>query len=1047
VHRRPVLRPLALALASLAACASVEPILPGTVRTALVEQPMRRLDTNHFTFYYPARRREDTYQLAGELERCLVQLVQRSGLAPARSRYVVLVPEVNYNNAFVTPPVAGNASLVVQPLYEQADLFAALQIGKSPGLVGCHEAVHAFMLRHIRGFAGALSTLFGDLYSPQLGLDSWIHEGMATYFESQLTPGTGRMSSPVFRGLFAAAVAGERLDGGDLHLGHRRWPMGAQYLVGAHFIEYLARRHGEARLWQLVDLQSRAIFFPLWLSLRFRAVYGETLSSLIDEFAEDVRRRTPARQRPADQQRVREAGEVAVYARAPDGSEAVISEGRDQAARLRIYDPRGERRVDRLLTGIVPPRKLVSASARFASGLSFTRDGRTLYFTLTDQGPVHLQVRLVRVDAASGALAVVSTDLAGAGGSVTPSGSHYVHPRIDGNRHHLAELDLHTGRQRILHRRPVDAAVSLPQVSPDDRHIALVAWNRRSAELWLHERGGRPLRRLSPPGVSVYDPVWLDAGHLAYAAPAAGRLQIFVVDLATGASRQLTRAPYLAMAPAAAGPGRLRFLNRDGLRWTLDEVALSPPPPGHASAAPRPAAPTSAAAFPVAPAPGTATPTAAPGTHATAMRAWSAAAAPTPGAAAAPTPGAAAAPTPGAAAAPTPGAAAAPTPGADAAPAPAGAVTPPLRVVRDRAYSGVDRLFVPSLRLPWLAATGDASFYGLALAGHDALHWHRWAVAAAYSPELETLDLSLGYANSQLAPWTILVTAAQASERRRFATDADDRPLYFTRRTRSGGLLLQRSFWTSQLSLAGLGAELDDGPGLLPARRTRLAGPGFDLSYGASETTPYARVRRGLALQLTGALYPQQLGSDFDLADLQGRIAVASPLPLSRRHTLHLSLVSRVLLGVPGDRAPLLEVGPGDTLVLYQSTPLPPSPDPGLPFTFSLRLRGYEDALLLTNRIAAGELSYRLPLIIDRGTASTLLLLPAVFLHELILEGFATAATTPENRLHAAVGGSLGAMVSLFAPIPLTVRYQLARRLRDDRELVHLVQLGYELPF
>jgi hypothetical protein len=38
-------------------------------------------------------------------------------------------------------------------------------------------------------------------------------------------------------------------------------------------------------------------------------------------------------------------------------------------------------------------------------------------------------------------------------------------------------------------------------------------------------------------------------------------------------------------------------------------------------------------------------------------------------------------------------------------------------------------------------------------------------------------------------------------------------------------------------------------------------------------------------------------------------------------------------------------------------------------------------------------------------------------------------------------------MVSLFAPIPLTVRYQLARRLRDDRELVHLVQLGYELPF
>ena len=60
--------------------------------------------------------------------------------------------------------------------------------------------------------------------------------------------------------------------------------------------------------------------------------------------------------------------------------------------------------------------------------------------------------------------------------------------------------------------------------------------------------------------------------------------QVYAYDLDSGRIRKLTDAPFLAFQPSAAGGRTLRFLNREGWGWTLDEIPL--PPRGRRAAAP-----------------------------------------------------------------------------------------------------------------------------------------------------------------------------------------------------------------------------------------------------------------------------------------------------------------------------------------------------------------------------------------------------------------------------------------------------------------------------
>jgi hypothetical protein len=1008
------------------------PRLPPDVGAALAEHPMRKLETSDLAVYYPEGRSVEAWRFVTRIEGCVGYLKRVAFVHNnvADQKIVAILPELAFNNAFVSPRLAGYETLAVVPTYSTLDAFS-LEFGlpPDPAVIGCHELTHYVHFQQIAGFAWFWN-MFGNVYSPQIGLDSWFDEGLAVYYETKLQPGTGRLAWPFWRGAFAAGFAGRRFHGGDLSEFNRDFHAGMHYLSGSQFVRFLADRYGEEKLWRLISVQARSIFFPLFVNIRFWQAYDKTLSTLIDEFADEVAAHLPDRGRPPEQHVVRPVGNSARYARAPDGTEALLASDLDRPAWLAVWGPDGRLRSERDLTDVLPPRTLSIASPTFASGLSFSRDGRWLYFVALDLDPTYQAARLYRYDVDGGTLEVVNRDLRGAGGSLTPDGSRYVFARAGGDHHDLAELDIATGVVRVIAQEPHGAFVANPRVSPDGTRVLVTRFDgQRFRIALLDARDGRLLETLPTGDDPVHDASWVDDRRIVFlgGAPSDAGFQVYDCDLDSGHIGKLTQAPFLAFQPSAADGRTLRFLNREGWQWTLDEVPLPPRPP-------RPpvmitsAVPAAPAATPPAPE-GAQAPPAIP-----------------------PTAGAEA--TPPAPPAPPP---APPAPPVSPAPPPvplATAVDVIPAASSDTTARATDQLFIPHLYGPTVAAAGRAGeFFGGVLAGNDRLEKHRWALAGYYQfVGSGHGGGSAAYSNRQLAPLTLTLSASQFSF-------ADIPPVLNTstpstadftleRRERQLAFDATRLFYENPVSL-GFSFIESYRPGdpavLVPLQR--IAGPHLSAAFQGAATSPYTGASRLFAASLDAAAYPGGWNTaGFGFYDLRGEIAAVTTLPFYRRHTLTVDARARDLVGAPAGERPLI-VG-GYTLVpLARGSDRPEQTVVDYPFlppgaAFVEPLRGFEDYPLAVDRIGIGSARYRLPFIIDYGWASTLWVLPALFIQQIDLDLFGVAASdgTTGDR-HTAAGGSLSLRLG-FWTIPITVQYQLARRFTDDHAYVQLIQLG-----
>jgi hypothetical protein len=288
----------ALALTAAACVPLAAPRLPQDVSAALVAKPMRRLETTDMLLYYPQGQEIDAWRFAARVEGCAGYLRRRAHVHNSVSdeKIVAIMPELPFNNAFVTPRLAGYETQTVVPSFDTLETFS-LEMGlpPDPGAIGCHEITHYVQLQQIAGFAWFWNRLFGDVYTPQIGLDPWFNEGLAVYYETKLQSGIGRLAWPFWRGSFAAGFAGKRIHGGDLSVFQRDFHGGHQYLVGSQFVRFLADRYGEDALWRLVHVQARSIFFPLFVNVRFWSAFGKSLSGLIDEFADEAEAALPPR--------------------------------------------------------------------------------------------------------------------------------------------------------------------------------------------------------------------------------------------------------------------------------------------------------------------------------------------------------------------------------------------------------------------------------------------------------------------------------------------------------------------------------------------------------------------------------------------------------------------------------------------------------------------------------------------------------------------------------------------------------------------------------
>lgn len=1010
---------LALLLA-IAGC-GVTPRISLNAATALAQTKMDVIETPDMLLYFPRHRRAEALRFIAHTEPCLAILNARkqihNGVADAKVR--VILPELPYNNADVNQEALGREVTAVIGSYATIDIGSEIGHPLDPGVTACHELTHYIQGQQLGGFWRGVYAILGPTIEPQAGLDFWFWEGLATYYETVLQPGVGRMAWPLWHGLFVAGVAGRRLNGGDLSHLNRDDRVQNSYLVGSHFIRFLAERYGEEKLWRLIAVQGRSILFPLGVNVRFWQVYDKSLSTLIGEFADDVADRHPARARPPEQRILLQAGIVTRYARAANGTQALIDQDRDRPTRLMILDAAGQVQVTHDLTDVVPPRKLAAADPRSTGGVSFTADGKSLFFVAADPGPTYQRSRLIRYDLPTDTFTVVVSDLGGPGGSISPDGKRYWFSRADGDRYDLAEVDVATGAIRVVQPMAPGAYVLAPRFSPAGAQVVADVFEGGAHRLALFDgMTGRKVRWLPTGPGPAFDASFVDENRIVYlgtvvdarTATAGTRdqgFQVYLQDLASGQRSAVTQAPYLAFQPQAVGGRTVRFLNREGWTWTLDEVPLP---------APVPAGPAVEAH------PDSQTPVTVPPSISVVM--------------------------------PTdPPASLAAT--ATASPDPV--------VISQEPYRPWSTLFVPRMiepavfLLPRPARSPEDSLnLGLTVLGYDRLQYHLWNASIQFQPTSRLWSTSLTYINRQLAPYIVTINASQWQTRQELEPPAGspavpgDTKVY--QRERILAADLTRAFYLNPVSVGAALIESyrpDDPNVALPL--TRVVGPYVAVGYSGVETAPYTGSRRGVEASGRAAYYPRAWSANqLQFADLRADLKVVTPLPLSRRHTLIFEGIARTLHGAPDDQALLQVGGVQPLLTSYPARPvtaLAPAliPPPALMVE---SLRGFEDYELAANTFLTASATYRYPFIIDRGAASTLGVFPSVFWSQIDLQLFGQLTRTAladQTAGHAVVGGSLTAFVQT-GMVPLEVTYQLSRRLTDDRLWTHFVGLNAHPP-
>lgn len=986
----------------LGGCISAVPRFPPDVQRAINRDSMRRLETSDLVVYYPEGTRAEVLAVAARLEHCRRELVRFEQVKNrhATEKPVFVLPRLPLNNAYLQPTLAGNEQVSVVPQYNTTNLFLAYGIPPDPGVIGCHEMVHDQSFRQVSDTAAGLRTLFGDLYSPQLGFDFWWHEGLAVYYETKLQ-GNGRLWSKYVDGLFAAGFQEvSSLHGGYLNPQKREVVSGAAYLIGGRFVDYLARQYGELSLWRVVEEQSDAILFPLAISNEFGEVYEKSLATLIEEFEADSRRRYPRRERPAEQHTLLRLGRNVALARAPNGREAIASEDLDEPPRLIVRDADGKTLVNRRLTDIGIGRRLIAPRVPAISGLSMTADGAHVYFVALDPGPVFTEARLMHLDVDADVLTVVVPDLGGAGGSISPDGKHFHFNRPIGKSTQLAfalfRLELESGRVQQLTTPAPRHYHADPVVSPDGERLLVTEASDAGIRLAIYAADdGRRLSDVAAPRGMAFDGSWVDSERVVFAGTGPDRMQIFETDLRTQRVRRLTDAPYLAVSPFSNGL-TVRFLNREGWSWTLDEVHQPSP------AAPWPAEGARASAPP----PRT--------SFAYARR----------------------------------------RPIVDREP----------EELSDEAYSGFDGLFPPNAWAPALSidAEGDAA-YGLTLMGGDRLGWQRYVMGAAWNQNARLPSARLSYLNALLAPVTLRLDVAYSGRRESVFDDVtplagltvvsgeDESSTPVRLEEITGRLTLGTRLYDSvELEL---GARYDHvryevyRPSVSEGE-LRFAGPLVSVGFESAERTPYAGKRLAVGAGASGTYFPAALSSvSYDLVDARAGAQLVLPLPLSRRHTLALDGRWRGLLGAPSGQN-LLQVGGGGTDLLPSSGDESPIDDARaalLPpsVRFFEKLRGFEDVAQFGRRLLVGEATYTYPFIIDWGTASTLKLLPSLFVRQINLDLFFTAAAflEPGREEALATGTSLELETSLWL-VPISFELQGTRRLTLDEEYALYFVIG-----
>lgn len=526
----------------------------------------RTIDTKHFHIHFTPELEPTARRAAISAERAYAKLASQL-TEPRGPIDLVVADNVDYANGLTTPFPTNRIVVYAHPPLDDLSLR---YYDDWLSIVITHELTHVFHLDRTRGWwrvaqhiFGRSPALFPNLYEP-----AWLTEGLAVYFESDLT-GFGRVDGTYEQMIVASTARAHGMLGIDKwSLSTSRYPNGdIAYGEGALFLDYLARTRGAPAIRKFVETSSGATI-PFRLNHMATQGFGISFSDAWRAWRDSVVASAPVERPPMEGWHdVSSGGYFVTYPRwAADGSLLYLASNGRQSPALQRMNANG--RLERLSrrNGASPNVPLRDGSVVY-SQLDLTdpyRDRSDLY---REQGGHVTQLthgaRLGEVDArADGEMIAVQ---------FSPATRSLVRVRPDGSS------------IRIITSASPDTEWAEPRWSHRGDRIAATRWTRGGfTEIVVLDTLGRVVRSLVRDHASSSEAEWTpDDAAIVYASDRTGVSQLYAIRTAGEAgdfSVRLTNTTTGVFWPTISADGK----SIAAVRWASDGFHVGVAPLGGA---------------------------------------------------------------------------------------------------------------------------------------------------------------------------------------------------------------------------------------------------------------------------------------------------------------------------------------------------------------------------------------------------------------------------------------------------------------------------------
>ena len=554
---------------------------PAAAQAPPPDEDWRQLRTTHFDVTYP----EALESLAGKAaliaERAHDRLARRFARPPRGRIQLLLTDHADISNGYASPAPYNRITVFARPPMDGGSLSF---FDDWLELVITHELVHTFHFEMAGAVTKATRAVFGRVpvgwpAFPSAAAPTWVAEGLATYYESELS-GAGRTRGTWQEMVLRAAVLEGALSPVDQASGDSPvWPGGNRpYVYGARYLHHMAGIHGEAALGELArSVAGQAI--PYRLGAASRAAFGVSLSESWDDWRDAVSKRqravaeraaewAPVTEGEVVQDRGRHARQAVV---SPDGAAVafLVDDGVDDP-RIEIADPDGSN-----------ARKLRRLNW-LGGSLSWHPDGGLVFQDIEYAGAHRLYSDLYHMDM-DGSVERLTKGLRLAYADVSPGGRRAVAVQEGGGTNRLALVDLASGDLTELVAPDADRHWAYPRWSPDGRRIAAARWTAPGTmDVVVLDADGALSARITADRAVDSAPFWLpDGSGVVWSSDRTGIPNIFVALLPVdGSGRpeilQVTNVLGGAAHPSVDPSGRwLYYSSYHANGWSIRRTPLS----------------------------------------------------------------------------------------------------------------------------------------------------------------------------------------------------------------------------------------------------------------------------------------------------------------------------------------------------------------------------------------------------------------------------------------------------------------------------------------